>query len=124
MRQETKLWSVIGREIMLAAGVLALIFLSFGHQTSRAYALSAPLWLPDGSQASFCGTSPLGQGGAVVHAQCDACRIVDDFNLASGACAVPGRYAVIRKGALSHNVDSALGSLLTGTLGPRAPPSL
>ena len=61
------------RELILAMGLLALVFLAFGHQPASAGAADPGFRFADGSVPVFCGDAPGEDAGA--HGPCHACRV-------------------------------------------------
>jgi hypothetical protein len=107
----------IGRETLLAALVLALVFLNFGHV---APSLGNTLAYGDGS--SFCG-DPLTPGDPH-HAPCHACRIGAGADLPpQPGCIEPVSFAELAAGGPVPAFLPVL-SLPTSVAQPRGPPEL
>ena len=112
-------WQVV-REVLAALGVLALVLLSYGHQ-SNAVAAGGYL-LPDGSMASFCSGGPAPVEGSASHAPCEACRIADGATLPGAICGVAERFAVAGRVGSLKIAASVSWPRVGAPLGSRAPP--
>jgi hypothetical protein len=122
MRQEKQNWHlIVWRELLLALGVLALVFLSFGHQPVLAGPGEAQFRFADGSVPVFCGTGPAdGQDAGYDH--CDACRIASGVALPAPPEQPEERFA-LSSGPISNIQPAVIGDdVAIGPGRPRAPP--
>jgi hypothetical protein len=113
-------WWAFGREIAMAFGVIALIFLGFGHQPLRVDTPDQGTYLGAGPVV-FCGSGPAGVPAADKKG-CEACRIAAGIALPEPPCTLGQKstslviFADRAPSALNqHQILSAL---------PRGPPAL
>lgn len=113
---------MIVRELTVALGILALVFLSFGHQPVGLRAADGLYLLADGSVPVFCGSSPAGENGSRAGGGCDACRIVAGIALPEAPCNGAERFALATRVLGSYADVPVILRGLNRAIRPRAPP--
>lgn len=115
-------WRVLTREVAMAVGVLALVFLSFAHKPLDQNDINRALLLADGSVPVFCGSAPLQEGKAASQGSCDACRITAGVALPEGLCLRGQVFAPTIRVGLGPRIGFRPLGLLGAAMRPRAPP--
>lgn len=118
--RQTNLWQQVTRDVVTALGVLALVFLSFGHQPIAWARDSAVFVYANGDLASFCGGAP--EGGRASGKGCDACRLASGIGLPPAPCLPAARFAMAVRSVDLDVQGFVPDGVLNRVQDPRAPP--
>lgn len=123
MTQKMSNWRMLlVRELVVALGVLALVFLSFSHQTINVQASDKGFVLADGSMPVFCGSPPEDGSGQKAHRSCDACRIAAGIALPQTSTDCAERFVLVARADVVGIEFAAHVDFINQASRSRAPP--